>query len=68
MRSPTFGMCNCCFASSFDGAVDKADDMHRFHISTAYDILRHKGVPLGKLDFLNGAGLIKFSTLPPKPE
>ena len=23
-----------------------------FHITTAYDILRHKGVPLGKLDYL----------------
>lgn len=23
-----------------------------FHISTAYDILRHKGVPLGKMDYL----------------
>jgi hypothetical protein len=23
-----------------------------FHCTTAYDILRHNGVPLGKLDFL----------------
>jgi uncharacterized protein len=23
-----------------------------FHVTTAYDILRHNGVPLGKLDFL----------------
>jgi hypothetical protein len=23
-----------------------------FHVTTAYDILRHKGVPLGKRDFL----------------
>ncbi|PYE90431.1 DUF1993 domain-containing protein [Phyllobacterium leguminum] len=23
-----------------------------FHVTTAYDILRHKGVPLGKLDYL----------------
>jgi hypothetical protein len=23
-----------------------------FHLSTAYDILRHKGVPLGKMDYL----------------
>jgi uncharacterized protein len=23
-----------------------------FHITTAYDILRHKGVPVGKLDFI----------------
>jgi hypothetical protein len=26
-----------------------------FHVTTAYDILRHKGVPLGKRDFM-GAG------------
>ena len=25
----------------------------QFHVVTAYDILRHKGVPLGKRDFLN---------------
>lgn len=25
-----------------------------FHVTTAYDILRHKGVPVGKLDFLAG--------------
>jgi uncharacterized protein len=24
-----------------------------FHLTTAYDILRHKGVPLGKADFLS---------------
>ncbi|KAF2818676.1 hypothetical protein CC86DRAFT_156018 [Ophiobolus disseminans] len=29
-----------------------------FHVVTAYDILRMKGVPLGKFDFLNGAGLL----------
>ena len=23
-----------------------------FHVTTAYDILRHKGVPVGKLDYL----------------
>ena len=27
-----------------------------FHLTTAYGLLRHKGVPLGKLDFLRGAG------------
>ena len=26
-----------------------------FHVTTAYALLRSKGVPLGKLDFLNGA-------------
>jgi len=35
-----------------------ADD-DRFHVVTAYDILRMKGVPLGKMDFLNGTGAIK---------
>lgn len=25
-----------------------------FHVTTAYDILRHKGVPIGKVDFLGG--------------
>ncbi|WP_426031814.1 DUF1993 domain-containing protein [Caulobacter sp. DWP3-1-3b2] len=25
-----------------------------FHVTTAYGILRHKGVPLGKLDYLGG--------------
>ena len=25
-----------------------------FHATTAYDILRHNGVPVGKLDFLGG--------------
>jgi len=27
-----------------------------FHVTTAYDILRHKGVPLGKRDYLGGIG------------
>lgn len=27
-----------------------------FHLTTAYAILRHKGVTLGKMDFLGGAG------------
>lgn len=27
-----------------------------FHVTTAYDILRHHGVPLGKLDYLGVAG------------
>lgn len=25
-----------------------------FHVTTAYDLLRHKGVPLGKFDFIGG--------------
>ncbi|MDC7710982.1 DUF1993 domain-containing protein [Vogesella indigofera] len=27
-----------------------------FHLTTAYDILRHNGVPLGKADYLGGGG------------
>ncbi|NRP70275.1 hypothetical protein ILFOPFJJ_01154 [Ensifer psoraleae] len=27
-----------------------------FHITTAYDILRHKGVPIGKGDYIGGLG------------
>ena len=27
-----------------------------FHVTTAYAILRHKGVPLGKMDYLGGMG------------
>ncbi|MNT73218.1 hypothetical protein D3C72_2118940 [compost metagenome] len=27
-----------------------------FHLTTAYDILRHNGVPLGKGDYLGGGG------------
>jgi hypothetical protein len=26
-----------------------------FHVTTAYDILRHKGIAIGKMDFLGGA-------------
>ena len=28
-----------------------------FHVATAYDILRHNGVPLGKADYANGLPL-----------
>lgn len=28
-----------------------------FHVVSAYNILRMEGVPVGKMDFLNGAGL-----------
>jgi uncharacterized protein len=30
-----------------------------FHVTTAYDILRHKGVPVGKRDFLGRIQLLK---------
>jgi hypothetical protein len=29
-----------------------------FHVTTAYALLRSKGVPLGKMDYLNGAQLV----------
>ncbi|KAF2267570.1 hypothetical protein CC78DRAFT_530671 [Lojkania enalia] len=31
-----------------------------FHVTTAYDILRMKGVELGKVDYLNGARFVKL--------
>ncbi|KAI2480690.1 hypothetical protein Ptr902_07715 [Pyrenophora tritici-repentis] len=34
-----------------------------FHVTTAYAVLRMKGVDLGKLDFLNGAGEIEILDL-----
>lgn len=39
---------------------DGANCECRFHVTTAYDILRMKGVDLEKLDFLNGAGMIEI--------
>jgi hypothetical protein len=39
-------------------------DGFRFHIVTAYDILRMKGVDVGKMDFLNGAGGIVVEDIP----
>jgi hypothetical protein len=30
-----------------------------FHVTTAYDLLRHKGVPIGKRDFLGRIQLLK---------
>lgn len=38
----------------------------RFHSTTAYGILRSKGVPLGKMDFLNGAGLKEIQVVEKK--
>lgn len=40
----------------------------RFHVTTAYDILRMKGVELGKNDFMNGAGLKEVKILATKEE
>lgn len=38
-----------------------------FHVTTMYGILRMKGVDLGKMNFINGAGLVKY-TMPKKKE
>ncbi|WP_297511740.1 DUF1993 family protein [uncultured Caulobacter sp.] len=49
MTLPTFSL-------GFDGGqflLEFALPNFQFHVVTAYDILRHKGVPLGKRDFLN---------------
>ncbi|KAF1941773.1 hypothetical protein EJ02DRAFT_454890 [Clathrospora elynae] len=35
-----------------------------FHVTTAYDILRMKGVDVGKIDFLNGAKGIEVMPVP----
>lgn len=40
----------------------------RFHVTTAYDILRMKGVDVGKFDFLNGAGLKEVQKVVQKEE
>jgi len=31
-----------------------------FHLVTAYSILRHNGVDLGKMDYIGGATLVDF--------
>jgi hypothetical protein len=49
--------------SAFEYVSQQAHPNFWFHATTMYDILRHKGVPLGKLDFSNGAGLIPIKWL-----
>jgi hypothetical protein len=39
-----------------------------FHVTTAYDILRMKGVDVGKMDFLNGVGTFEFKQVEKKKE
>jgi hypothetical protein len=51
-----------CFETGVGGGVFA--DGFRFHIVTAYDILRMKGVDVGKMDFLNGAGGIVVEDIP----
>lgn len=47
----------------FEYVLRQAHPNFWFHVTTMYDILRHKGVPLGKLDYSNGAGLIPIKWL-----
>lgn len=49
--------------SAFEYVLQQAHPNFWFHVTTMYDILRNKGVPLGKMDFLNGAGLVPFKWL-----
>jgi hypothetical protein len=37
-----------------------------FHVTTAYDILRMKGVDVGKMDYLNGVGKFEFQKVEKK--
>ncbi|KAF2023816.1 hypothetical protein EK21DRAFT_80058 [Setomelanomma holmii] len=46
--------------TAIDYVMQFAQPNFWFHVTTAYDILRMKGVDVGKLDFLNGAGLMKL--------
>jgi hypothetical protein len=38
-----------------------------FHVTTAYDILRHNGVPIGKTDFLGASLRACADVRPPAP-
>ena len=47
----------------FEYVLRQAHPNFWFHVTTMYDIVRHKGIPLGKMDFLNGAELIPIKWL-----
>jgi len=49
--------------TAFEYVTRQAHPNFWFHVTTMYDILRHKGVPLGKMDYSNGAGLIPVKWL-----
>ncbi|KAF3009918.1 hypothetical protein E8E13_010966 [Curvularia kusanoi] len=49
--------------SVFEYVLRNAHPNFWFHVTTMYDILRQKGVPLGKLDYSNGAGLVPIKWL-----
>ncbi|KAH6625392.1 hypothetical protein C7974DRAFT_396016 [Boeremia exigua] len=49
--------------TAFNYVLQQAHPNFWFHVTTMYDILRSKGVPVGKTDFLNGAGVIPIKWL-----
>ncbi|KZM22375.1 uncharacterized protein EKO05_0007723 [Ascochyta rabiei] len=49
--------------TAFEYVLQQAHPNFWFHVTTMYGILRHSGVPLGKLDYSNGAGLIPIKWL-----
>ncbi|KAJ4325707.1 hypothetical protein N0V94_000466 [Neodidymelliopsis sp. IMI 364377] len=49
--------------SVFEYVLQQAHPNFWFHVTTMYCILRHKGVPLGKMDYSNGAGLVPIKWL-----
>ena len=49
--------------SAWEYVVTQGQPNFWFHVATLYGILRHNGVPLGKLDFSNGAGLVQVRWL-----
>ncbi|KAJ8119141.1 hypothetical protein OPT61_g32 [Boeremia exigua] len=49
--------------TAFEYVLRQAHPNFWFHVTTMYDILRNKGVPVGKMDFLNGAGLTPLKWL-----
>lgn len=53
--------------TAFEYVLRQAHPNFWFHVTTMYDILRHKGVPLGKMDYSNGAGLIPVKWLGQNP-
>lgn len=49
--------------TAFEYVLQQAHPNFWFHVTMMYGILRHNGVPVGKLDYSNGAGLIPIRWL-----
>ena len=49
--------------SAWEYVVTQGQPNFWFHVTTMYGILRSQGIPLGKLDFSNGAGLVQVKWL-----